>query len=82
MPLVCTLVGKTLVYSWRTSLCIPLSSWPDAVSVRVPGGEQTEGKKRKKKKKQLRPEIFFFLHIQNLGGHALFTEEDEEHTLA
>lgn len=32
------------------SLCIPLSSWPDAVSVRVPGGEQTEGKKKEKKK--------------------------------
>lgn len=63
------------------SLCIPLSSWPDAVSVRVPGGEQTEGKK-KREKKQPGPEIFFFLRIQNLGGHALFTEEDEEHTSA
>lgn len=50
---------------WRMSLSIPLSSRPDSVSVRVPGGEQTE--------KQPRPGILFSPHIQNLRGHVLFT---------
>lgn len=56
------------------SFSIPLSSGPDAVSVRVPGGEQAE--------KQPRPEILFSLHIQNLRGHVLFTQGDKEHTSA
>lgn len=56
------------------SFSIPLSSGPDAVSMRIPGCEQTE--------KQPRPEILFSLHIQNLRGHVLFTWGDKEHSSA
>lgn len=56
------------------SLSIPLSSWPDAVSVRVPEVEQTEKQGRY---------LILTPHPKALKAtHVLFTWEDERHTPA